>query len=76
MKQIELAYMASALAMMSHGLELPSYYKEKPKSCKRDQKKCKSCKHFHKTEYNCHCSYSSFVSPMDVACNHYKKQKK
>ena len=76
MKRNELAYMASALAMMSQGLEPPAYHREKPKPRKCDQKKCKSCKHFRKTERDCRCSYSGFVNPMDAACSHYEKRKK
>ena len=79
MKRTELAYMASALAMMSQGLEPPAYHREKPKPRKCDQKKCKSCKFFQKNNPNTNCTNSrgkSYAHPMDCACEHYAKRKK
>lgn len=76
MKRNGLVYMVSALAMMAQGIESSTYQRERPKPRRCDQKKCKSCKHFHKTERDCRCSYSGFVNPMQSACGHYAKRKK
>lgn len=81
MKRIELAYMASALAMMSQGLNPPAYHRENPKPRKCDQKKCKSCKYFRKKQSCSYCeiittAHRHYVNPMDCACGNYKKRKK
>lgn len=79
MKRSELAYMASALAMMSQGLEPPLALSANKQETKRDKKKCKSCKFFQKNNHRTNCTNprgKSYAYPMDCACEHYAKRKK